>query len=230
MLNSWQGKGWNVKIMYSKAGVATQILVSTLECDLLVDVGDGALRDLLELDYDFERLKAIAVTHGHFDHMGSLWTLLGFLRMIGRTDELFLIMPRSCSEVGIIAKKFTDVYGNTIPFQLIVKELSDKEKMAIERIEIQGFDVVHRGSTKAHGIGKCIPALGYSISYDDQRAVISGDTGMCKSLKKFVKNADLAILEATMKEKNVEGSEVHLSVEEATKIGKTARKFILIHQ
>ena len=230
MLNFWQGTNWNVKILYSKAGVATQILVSTLECDLLVDVGDGALRDLLELDYDFERLKAIAITHGHFDHMEGLWTLLCFLRMIGRTDDLFLITPSSCSEVEIVAKGFTDVYSNTIPFQVVTKELSNEEKMEIERMEIQAFPVVHKGSTKVHGIGKHIPAFGYSISYNGQRVVISGDTGMCQSLKKFVKNAELAILEASAKQKTTEISEVHLSIEEARQIGKTAKEFILIHQ
>jgi len=228
--NSWQGENWNVKIMYSKAGVATQILISTLECDLLVDVGDGALRDLLELDYNFERLKAIAITHGHFDHMGGLWTLLCFMRMIGKTGDLFLITPHSCTEVEIIAKGFTDVYGNLIPFRLIVKELSNREKTAIEEMEIQAFPVIHKGSTKVHGLGKRIPALGYSIRYNDQRVVISGDTGMCQSLKELVKNADLAILEASAKQKASEISEVHLSIEEAREIGKTAKAFILIHQ
>ena len=217
-------------MMYSKAGVATQILISTLECDILVDVGDGTLRDLLKLDYDFERLKAIAITHGHFDHVGDLWTLLGFLGMIGRTSDLFLIAPRSCSEVGNVVKGFMNVYDDTMPFRVIVKELLNEEKVAIGRIDVQAFSVIHRESTKVHGVGKRIPAVGYSISYNKQRIVISGDTGICQSLKKFVKGADLAILEATMKEKTAKNSEVHLSIEEATEIGKTAKKFILIHQ
>jgi len=62
----WRGEDWNVQVLYSMAGVATQILISTLECDVLVDVGDGILRDLLRLDYDFKRLEAIIITHGHF--------------------------------------------------------------------------------------------------------------------------------------------------------------------
>jgi ribonuclease BN (tRNA processing enzyme) len=60
--------------------------------------------------------------------------------------------------------------------------------------------------------------------------VISGDTGICQSLVKFTEGADLAILEATMNEKTAEDSEVHLSVKEATEIGKKAKKFILIHR
>ena len=230
MLNFWHGENWNVRALYSKAGVATQILISTSKCDILVDVGDGTLRDLLELDYNFERLKAIAITHGHFDHVGSLWTLLGFLRMIGRTSDLFLIAPRSCSEVKNLVDGFMAVYNDAMPFRLILKELSEEEKIAIGRMEVQAFSVIHRESTKIYGVGKRVPAVGYSISYNKQRIVISGDTGMCQSLKNFVKGADLAVLEATAKEKTAKNFEVHLSIEEATEIVKTAKKFILIHQ
>jgi ribonuclease BN (tRNA processing enzyme) len=111
-----------------------------------------------------------------------------------------------------------------------LKELSNEERITIERIEIQAFSVIHRGSTKIYGVGKRVPAVGYSISYNDQRIVISGDTGMCQSLRKFVEGVDLAILEATTKEKTAKNSEVHLSIEEATELGKTAKDFILIHQ
>jgi len=230
LLNFWQGKNWNVKVLYSKAGVATQTLISTLKSDILVDVGDGTLRDLLELDYNFERLKAVAVTHGHFDHVGGLWTLLGFLRMIGRTSALFLIAPPLCSEVENLVEGFMAVYGDTMPFQVILKELADEEKTMIGAIEVQAFSVIHRGSTKVYGVGKRVAAVGYSISYNKQRIVISGDTGMCQSLKKFAKGADLAILEASAKEKTAKNFEVHLSIEEATEIGKTAKESILIHQ
>jgi ribonuclease BN (tRNA processing enzyme) len=227
---SWQGENWNVKVLFSRAGVATQILISTVECDVLVDVGDGVLRDLLRLGYDFERLEAIIITHGHFDHVGGLWALLGFLRMIGRTKDLLIIAPSNCGEVEKLVKSFTIVYNETMPFKIVLNELSDEEKVNIGKITVQAFPVIHRGAIKVFGVLERIPALGYSISYGKQRIVISGDTGFCQSLEKFTEGADLAILEATANERTAENSEIHLSIEEATEIGKTAKKFILIHK
>ena len=226
----WLGKNWSVNILYSKAGVATQILVSTAKSDLLVDVGDGTLRDLLELNYDFKKLKAICITHGHFDHMGGLWAILGFLRMIGRKENLTLITPHSCNEAKSLINCFVSVYPNTTPFSVNVKELATGEKAMVDEMEVQAFQVIHRGSTKAYGLGNRIPAVGYSIAYNGQRVVISGDTGMCETLKKFVKDADLAVLEATLKRRTAEMVEVHLSAEEAAKIGKTAKEYLLIHR
>lgn len=226
----WRGENWNVKVLYSVAGVATQILISTVECDILVDVGDGILRDLVDSNYNFERLEAILITHGHFDHVGGLWTLLGFLRMIGRKKNLLIIVPSNCNEVRKIIKGFIDVYSETMPFRIVLKELSNEEKVSVAKMTIQAFPVIHRGAIKIFGVLERTPALGYSISYERQRIVISGDTGFCQSLVKFTEGADLAILEATAKEKTSKNSEIHLSVEEATVIGKKAKKFMLIHR
>lgn len=144
--------------------------------------------------------------------------------------QLVLNSSHACSEVKSIVKGFTMVYRETMPFKITLKELSDREKFNVEKMAVQAFSVVHRGAIKVFGIGKRIPALGYSISYGKQRIVISGDTGVCASLKRFAKGADLAIIEATMNKVTAEDSEVHLSIEDAMKIGKTAKEFILVHK
>jgi ribonuclease BN (tRNA processing enzyme) len=229
-LSEWHGRNWNVRVLYSIEGVATQILISTSEGDLLVDCGDGTLRDLLNLNYDFARLRGVAITHGHFDHIAGLWALWGFLRMIGQTSNLYIIMPESCIEVAKVANVFTNIYKSAMPFKIIFKSLSNERKIKIEKLQVQAFAVIHRGSTKTYGVGKRIPACGYSLCYGEQRIVISGDTGACRSLQMFAKGADLAILEATYKERASKKGNFHLSVKEAAEIGKTAKEFILIHR
>jgi ribonuclease BN (tRNA processing enzyme) len=66
---AWQGVGWSVEVLYSRAGIGTQILVSSNGGDVLLDVGDGTLRDLLSKEdgYDLSRLKGALITHGHCD-------------------------------------------------------------------------------------------------------------------------------------------------------------------
>jgi len=226
----WVGENFRVKVLYSRAGVATQILISTFNWDLIVDVGDGVVRDLLNLNYDFNRLIGVAITHGHYDHMGGLWSLLGFLRMIGRRGDLNIIMPLNCVEVKGLVECFSGVYGKTLPYKIVLRELGDGGMVDLNGIIIEGFKVLHRGSIRGFGVLDFIPALGYSIRCGGERIVISGDTGMCDSLLKYVEDADLAVIEATLMEKTVEMGEVHLSLEEALEIGGRAKNYILIHR
>lgn len=76
--------------------------------------------------------------------------------------------------------------------------------------------------------------MGYRISYKGEIIAISGDTGICPSLEALVKNADLAILEATFKNsKEVKEESLrkeHLAEDVATEIGKLAKEFTLIHK
>jgi len=50
--------------------------------------------------------------------------------MIGRTSDLVLIAPRSCSEVKNLVEGLVAVYGDTTPFRVTLNGLSNEEKVA----------------------------------------------------------------------------------------------------
>lgn len=230
-MQKWQGEGIEIKVLYSRAGVGQQILINAEEGTALVDIGDGTLRELLSEGLDFTRLKGIVLTHGHFDHMGGLYSLLGYLRMKGREEKLSIFAPKGCIEVEEITKAFIRCYSDTIPFKINYRELKDYEEFEIAGMVFKAYPVVHCGSTKQGGILSQIPAMGYRIAYKNQIIAISGDTGICDSLLALVKGADLAILEATIKKGKGEVlKKVHLSEAKAREIGSLAKSFILIHQ
>ena len=224
----WKGEQFNIKVLYSYAGVATQILLDEIETDnnILMDVGDGILRDLLTLSRSYyESIQTILITHGHFDHMGGLYSLLCFFRMLNRKEELTIVCPKNVIEIQGIIQTFRDSYSDSIPFQLNVMEI-DSEIM-INELTITPFAVQHRGSIIGGGELPDIPTLGYIISKKGEKIVFTGDTGYFEGLKTYLSNADLAILEGTNKEK---GSTFHLSIPQAKELGKLAKYHLIIHK
>jgi len=233
-VQSWQGKSIRVKILYSRPGVAQHIWIESENGSILVDAGDGIVRDLLSNKLDRDQIKGIIFTHGHFDHVGGLHSLLGFLRMEGRGKSLPIFAPKGCTEVFSTVENFKMYYPNTIPFKISCKEVQPKKAFQIAGMMVKAYPVIHCGSIKGSGILNQIPAMGFRISHKGETIAISGDTGICPSLKELVKGADLAILEATYK-KGAKVSEeslkkLHLSEDLAKEIGKLAKDFILVHR
>jgi ribonuclease BN (tRNA processing enzyme) len=230
----WQGKRLGVKILHSSAGVAQQIYIISSRGGILIDSGDGTLRDILATDINTENISGIIFTHGHFDHMGGLYPILGFLRMIGREKDLIIAAPQGCHEVTSVINAFEKNYSDSIPFKIVYQELMDYQPLSLAGMIIKPVPVVHHGSLIDNTILNRIPAVGYRITLEEETIAISGDTGYCESLIELVKDADLALVEATYHSETGKPGEifekVHLSESLAKQIGRLAKNHILIHR
>jgi ribonuclease BN (tRNA processing enzyme) len=230
----WTGKTLKVRILSSMAGFSQHILIEKDTAAMLFDTGDGILRDLKSSGIDLNNIEALFYTHGHFDHMGGLYPLLGFMRMIGRKSDLHIFAPEGCAEVTGMAENFVSLYSTTTSFRIRQEKALPGEKYRFADITVLPFPVVHCGSIEGHPVMDPLPALGYKITCGDETVVISGDTGDCESLRENVRGADLAIIEATIRSSAEATDEqlkkVHLSEELATEIGKTANEFVLVHK
>ena len=224
----WIGNHFRVKVLCSYAGLATQILINEIEIDnnLLLDVGDGILRDFLVLPRKyFENIQAILITHGHFDHVGGLFSLLSFFRMINRKKELSLICPKNVIELKGILRTFHESYKNSIPFPLEIIEIESELKL--NSISINPFPVQHRGSIIGGDELPDIPSLGYILTKKEERILYTGDTGFFEGLKTHINGVDFALIEGTNKDK---GSIYHLSIQEAEELGSLAKDYLIIHK
>ena len=233
-MDTWRGKALTVHIPCAIAGVAQQIWVSHEQGGVLVDVGDGALRDILKSGLELDLIEGLLFTHGHYDHVGGLYSLLGFMRMKGRTDPLKIIGPGGCVELESIVRTFTGCYPDSIPFEILRTDVADQQKLEIAGMTVQAREVVHCGGVKGSGKLDRIPAVGYRISRGDETVAISGDTGMCPSLRELVAGADLAVIEATFPDDFAVGPDilanVHLNEKLAREVGQLAKECILVHR
>jgi len=226
-MTNWLGRNLRVRILSGDAGVSNAALVSAAGDDLLIDCGDGTLQTLVGQGFEWQRLAGLCVTHGHFDHVGSLFALLGFLRMSGHTRPLDILAPFPATEVQAFIDLRLRTAPDGLPFALNLREAKIGESLTLGSFTVTPFPAYHRGSTAA-GIGELLPAVGYRIANSDECVVFSGDTGISDGLRQAVRGADLAVLEAT--EQGAGQPEVHLSVAEAQEIGRTATAFLLVHR
>ena len=219
------------KVLYSYAGIATQILIQDPKFIMLLDVGDGIIRDLLEegLSFPLSIPLHVFLTHGHYDHCGGLFSLLGFLRMTGQKIPVTIYFPFGSSEIEGLVGVFVDIYSETIPFKLQTFRLQPDDKTSIsEEIQVIAYKMRHVGSTRLHGILSEVPALGFAIFKNKEKTLAyTGDTGTNSRISELLENAKHAYIEAT--NLNNHHSAYHLNREEAREYGKLTENFTLIH-
>lgn len=221
----------NTTVLYSQAGIATQIVISVKEDCFIVDTGDGTLRDLLSEKIDIRKIKGIFLTHGHCDHMAGLYALLGYFRIIERKCPIDIYFPKGCKEAQQIIFAFQGSY-NDFTFQIQMHEVKGGDEVKIKDLKVKIFQMRHYAAVGVNRILHPDPTVGYRFIYKGESVAISGDTGICSGLKKLVQGADLALIDSTLnKDEETEEllDKLHLSKEKAEEIGKLAKKYIPIH-
>ena len=218
-------------ILYSKAGIATQILLSIEEDYIIVDAGDGTLRDLISLKIDFQKIKGIFLTHGHYDHMAGLYALLGHFRVIERKCPINIYFPKGCKEAQQIIFAFQESYDD-FSFKIQTYKVKGGDEVKIKDLKVKIYQMRHYAAVGVNRILHPDVAVGYRFIHQGKTVAISGDTGICSGLIELVEGADVAYIDSTLKEEEATDiilNNLHLSQKKAEEIGKLAKKYIPIH-
>jgi ribonuclease BN (tRNA processing enzyme) len=225
----WKKNDFYIKIFCSIPNIATGIIITTEKSTFIVDPGDGILRDLNK-DYNTSKILQISdifISHGHHDHIGGVWSLLTYLSVMKKNTPLNIYYPKGCLEIESIHKAFNEVYSNEIKYKINLREIEKSVSFKKRDIIVKPFKVNHREPFK-DGINSAeVPSLGFKFKYNNKTICYGGDTAYCDELVKMAKNSDLAIIEAGAE--NEYESDLHLTIEQATKIGKTAKEYFLVH-
>lgn len=226
---SWKKDDFSIKIFCSIPNIATGILIKAGKAKFVVDPGDGILRDLnkeLKVN-EIINISDVFVTHGHHDHVGGVWSLLTYLRVMNKKSPLSIYYPKGCIEIEHIYNAFKKVYSSTISYKILLKEINSDKTFSSNNVRIKPFAVIHKEYLSDGITTRQVPALGYNFSYDGKKICYGGDTAYCDTLVKSAKNSDLAIIEAGHDDETPDG--MHMTLSEAKSIGMSAKKYFLVH-
>jgi len=225
----WNKDDFSIKIFCSIPNIATGILLKAGSSHFIIDPGDGILRDLNK-DIGTQNILEISdifVSHGHHDHVGGVWSLLTYLRVMNKKSPLAIYFPKGCVEIGSIYNAFKKVYSKTISYEINLQELNHTKAFRRKSVLVKPFPVIHKEYLHDGVKTRQVPAFGYTFTYQGKKICYGGDTAYCKELVLNAKNSDLAIIEAGHDDETPD--EMHMTLAEAKSIGETAKEYFLVH-
>ncbi len=226
---NWKKKDFSIKIFCSIPNIATGILIRGAENYFVVDPGDGILRDLNN-EIGMKQILGISdlfITHGHHDHIGGVWALLTYMRVMHKTTPLAIHYPEGCVEIESIHNAFKKVYSSSIPYNINLKVIKQPRNFNTKKVTVRPFPVIHKEYLHDGVTTRQVPALGYSFTFDGIKICYGGDTAYCEDLAKQAKGADLAIVEAGHEDDTPD--DMHMTMTEARSIGKSAKEYFMVH-
>lgn len=190
---------------------------------LLLDVGAGAIRRMLEAGIDHRRINEILITHLHIDHIADLVPLLWASRYApgeaARQLPLRIIGPPGiCEWYANLARAHGEWMLN-LPFRMVVEEKAQAQwKWRDCRIET--LPMYHS-----------VPVNGYRLTRQGRVFVFTGDTGYGENVVRLARKADLLLIECSFPQRDDEEMDTHLMPATVGQIASEsrARSVLLTH-
>lgn len=170
---------------------------------VLIDCGEGAMRQLVRAGVEFRAVAEIFLTHHHFDHIGSLFACLGVNMMTMRRDPLVIHGPPGTARIldGLFAAcDVPQAIGFGVPGQSMphprefvrVVEVRPGDRLTLDEMVVTACENTHYRGEEAFGSEGPV-SLSYRFDLPGRGIVVTGDTGECRALEALAQGADLMI-------------------------------------
>ena len=190
--------------IYSKYNCASELI----DDKILVDVGNGVLKELRKINYDLTKLEMIMITHLHVDHYADLPALILNLEVEENLKPIHIVGPKGLKEnlmglCHIYYQNFFDSFiEQKIKFIEILPETKSIDLFNDYNIMVQKVDHYN------------IECYGYIIN---NKIGITGDTCLCKEVLNIFENSEIVITDISM----IKGNKYHMGIDDIETIRKT---------
>lgn len=201
-------------------------LIEVGKSKICFDFGRGAVDQLLKVGVAITQIEAIFISHWHPDHVSDLLSILHYSNA-PLPDELAILSKPRVKPLKIYGPKGTknsishlfdalmaDMKQNIEVIELGQDEVKDNE------YRVKSFPTIHNPD---------IDVLCFRIEADNKVLAYSGDSVESEGLNQAIKDADLAVIEASWPERV--NPTTHLTGQRAGKIAaeENVKKLVLTH-
>lgn len=200
------------------------VLIRSGDEKMLLDLGAGTIRRLLEAGENIREISVVFFSHFHPDHTGEFVSFLFANKYPDRAARQRMLTVMGGKGLSRFYSGLRDVYGHVIElpgrlFRLVETDAKGYDTRQLGVFLVQSVPVAH-----------CPESIACKITAADGRSVVySGDTDYCDSLIELARDADVLICESSFPDgMKVKG---HLTPSMAGEIAARAnvRKLVLTH-
>lgn len=172
----------------------------------LVDAGDGAVGQLAKAGVSVARVKAVFLSHLHFDHIGGLSAVIGLRNQIGAPGILAIYgppgtkafvagltaatVPSAQAAYGYAGKPFADPAGS-----VSVVEMVDGSTVQIGSMKVTARQNSHYSFAPGSDLENRYKSLSFRFDAPGRSIVYTGDTGPSAAVEQLAAGADLLVSE-----------------------------------
>ncbi|OHB19109.1 MAG: hypothetical protein A2666_02325 [Parcubacteria group bacterium RIFCSPHIGHO2_01_FULL_47_10b] len=167
--------------------MASSVLIDLPGLRLLFDIGRGVTLRLSQLGIKQNEIENIIISHFHPDHISDLipyFHAARWSRIDKRTKDIHLFGPRglqsTMDKIFAVARKEAPPNER---FNIDIHEVASESLM----IKNYSFDFIHLPPVENHGL---------RFAFNDKMYAITGDSAFHEQESSFLKNVDLAIVDA----------------------------------
>jgi ribonuclease BN (tRNA processing enzyme) len=181
-------------------------LLITSDGDYLIDAGDGVSEQLAKANVSLGQIKAVVLSHLHFDHTAGLFGLISLRWQTSITSPLMIYGPPGTRQLvdGILSSMGPAVeagyaYPGEIhrPFQpgIAVVEIGDGASFDLGSTHVTAVKNTHYTFPPGSADDTRFQSLSFRFATPGRVIAYTGDTGVSPAVEKLAKGADLLVSE-----------------------------------